>query len=293
MTANVPAWYRDQWATDTIIRYQNEGYVLKGTTEEPVDIKGDKFYFLRTGSIEAQEYTRGDAVPVLNPEDDKIEMQSSEWDAAVSIYDYDVTRLSVNERQARQQQCSMALGRRSDRIIYDAVMGATLPSAQVFGDYTTPFDPYMFKQGLEKLTDNDVPVTMGVYAPLPSLAFAQLETYKIFANAEWSGPDLPLRKMVKNRTWDIANCFQLPPHLRKSYTNGTELRFRVWCKSAIGSGSNDKVRNEWTREGLKKRWVVNHTIDGVAVPLQTEGIVEYRIKADSTIESEIERTTTV
>lgn len=290
MSEQVPVWYREQWAQSVIHRYQSKGYVLKGTTEAPVKIDGNKFYFLRTGTIEAQPYERGDAVTVLNPDDDKIEMTGAEWDAAVAIYDWDVTRLPVNERQARQEQCVNALGRRSDRIIYDAVMAASLPSGHTFGSYTTPFDPYVFKQGLEKLADNDVPTDMGVYAPLPSLAFAQLETYKIFANSQWVGGDLPLTKMVKHKSWDIANCFQLPPHLRKAYTtNTTELRFRVWSRSAVGAGHNESIRNEWTREGLKKRWVTNHTIDGVAVPLQVEGIIEFRMKADSAIAAEIEK----
>lgn len=291
--AVAPVWYREQWAQNVIHRFQSRGYVLKGTTEAPVRIQGNKFHFLRTGLIEAQPYTRGDDVAVLNPVDDTIEMESKEWDASVPIYDYDVTRLPVNERQARQEQCVTALGRRADRIIYEAVMAATLPAGQIFGSYANPFDPYVFKQGLEKLTDSDVPTDMGVFAPLPSLAFSQLETYKIFANSQWVGGDLPLTKMVKHKSWDIAHCFQLPPHLRKSYTSGTDLRFRVWVKSAVGAGHNDSIRNEWAREATKKRWLAIHTIDGVAVPLQTEGIIEFRMKADSAIQPEVQKTQAV
>ncbi len=293
MTIEVEQWYKNQWADNVIIRYQNRGFVLKGTTEGPVQIDGDKFYFLRTGQIEAQPYSKGDAVSGLNPEDDKVEMKSTEWDAAVELYDFDQSRITPNEAQTRQEQCARALGRRSDMIIYDAVMGAQLERDQVFGSYTQPFDPYLFKQGLEKLIDNDVETEVGVFAPLPSLAYSQLETYQIFANADWIGGDLPLTKMVKHKSWDIANCFILPPHLRQKYTSGTELRFRIWAKSAIGAGHNDNVRNEWTREGRYKRYLVNHTIDGVAVPLQTAGIIEFQMKADSKIESEIVRTDNV
>lgn len=295
MTDQVPTWYQEKWANSVIMRYQNRGYVLKGTTEAPVKIDGQKFYFLRSGQMEAQPYERGDAVTPMNPDDDKIEIESKEWDAAYAIYDYDVTRLPVREQDTRQQQAAAALGRRSDRIIYDAVMAATLDPSQIFGAYTDPFDPYVFKAGLEKLIDNDV-VDGGdnmVYAPLPSLAYAQLETYKIFANSQWVGGDLPLTKMVKHKSWDIANCFILPPHLRKAYTSTTELRFRVWHRSAMGSGHNDNLRVEFTREGLKKRWVANHTIDGVAKDLQAAGIIEFRMKADSAIMAELERTVAV
>ena len=292
MPDNVPNWYQQKWANRVIMRFQNRGFVLKGTSEEPVKIEGDKFHFLRSDKMEAQPYARGDSITPINPDDDTVEMQSAEWDAPYALYDIDDTKLPVRVQDTRQMQATAALGRRADRIIYDAVMNATLPGGHVFGDYANPFDPYVFKTGLEKLIDADVDGVgegTGVDAPLPSLAYAQLETYKIYANSQWVGGDLPLTKMVKHKTWDIANCFLLPPHLRKAYTSTDELRFRVWHKSAIGAGHNQAIRTEWTREGLKKRWVVNHTIDGVAVPLQPAGIIEFRMKADSAIMAEIDK----
>lgn len=286
----VPGWFKEQWARQAIIRFQNRGYVLKGTTMAPVRIEGKKFYFLRTGTMEAQPYAKGDAVSGINPEDDTIEMESSEWDAPFNLYDYDVSRIPVRELDARQQQAAAAIGRRADRIIYDAVMAASLPSGHTFGSYSDPFDPYVFLSGLEKLADADVETADGgVFAPLPSLAFYQLQTYKIFANTQWVGGNLPLTRMVKHATFDVANAFILPPHLRRAYTsNGTELRFRIWHKSAIGAGHNDNLRTEWTREGRYKRWLVNHTFDGVAVAVQPAGIIEFRMKADSTIDKEVD-----
>jgi hypothetical protein len=289
MTEQVAAWFRNQWASQVIVKFQNKGFMLKGTVEPPIKIEGDKFYFLRTGLIDAQLFTKGDSITPINSDDDKIEMASKEWDAPVEIYDWDVTRLGVREVDARQAQCSYALGRKADRIIYDAIMGAALPGSQIFGDYTKPFDPYVFKNGLAKLSQNDVEGDGGVFAPLPVIAYGQMEMYKEFSNAEWAGPDLPLRSMTmtKARSWDIANCFQAPPHLTNAYTTGTDLRFRVWHKSAVGAGSNDNVRNEWGRDFKKKCWVANHTIDGAAVAIQPAGIIEFRMKADSAIAQQV------
>jgi hypothetical protein len=134
----------------------------------------------------------------------------------------------------------------------------------------------------------------GIFCPLPSKAFYQCQTYKVFANSDWTGGDLPLTRMVKHKTFDVGHCFILPPHLRRLYTgNTTEVRFRAWHKSAIGAGHNREMRTEWIREGLRKRWTVNHTIDGCAAVMQTKGIVEFRFKLDSPIEDEIQRTEAV
>lgn len=283
----VPQWYKDQWDTQVRLRFQNRGYTLKGTTIAPVKIDGKKFHFLRTAAMEAVAYAKGDAVSAINPDDDTIEMESSEWDAPFNLYDWDNTRIAPNEVDARQQQAAAALGRRSDRTIYDAVMSAPLDPSQIFGDYSKPFDPYLLMQGLEKLIDSDVSVEGGIFAPMPSKAFYQCKTYKIFANADWQGGDLPLTRMTQHKTFDAANSFILPPHLRKAYTSGTDLRFRIWARDAIGAGTNTDLRTEWTREGRYKRWLVNNTIDGVAVAVQSEGIIEFKMKANSPIDQEV------
>lgn len=296
MSEQVPVWFRDQWAQDTILRFQNRGYVLKGTTQEPVRIEGDTFYFLRTGSMVATSFKRGDDHGLNNPDDDKLSFKSTEWDAAYPIYDWDVTRLSVKEQDTRKQQAAAALGRKADEIIYDAIMAPTLPAGQIFGDYTKAFDPYELKKGLDVLADNDaIDTTDGgmIFAPIPTKFYSQLETYQIFANSQWVGPEnMPLAKLgTKHKTWDTAHCFQLPPHLRKKYTaSTTQCRFRIWNKSAIGAGHNEEMRMEPYREGRKKRWIFNHTIDGCALALQTEGIVEFRYDITSAIAAEIQPT---
>lgn len=293
MTLEVPAWYRDQWATQVIQKFQNRGFVLKGMTEPPVRIEGNKFYFLRTGLLEAQPYARGDDVALLNPEDDTISMESAEWDAAVAIYDFDVTRLPVREVDARQEQCMNALGRRADKITYEqGVLAANVPAGRIIGDYTTGFDPYMALQGCDALQAADAFEAGKIWCGLPERAWNQMLTYKIFSSSDYVGPDLPILRGVEKRTWNMVNWFRLPPHL-KAFANAptnTQLRFRMWNQHAIGAGHNENVRNEWERQATKKRWFVNHTIDGVAKPLLDEGFVEFRILATSPIQSEIQRT---
>ena len=64
----------------------------------------------------------------------------------------------------------------------------------------------------------------------------------------------------------------------------------MWNARAVGAGHNKELRTEWERKAIKKAWFTNHTIDGAAVPLLDEGFVEFRIDADSAIESEVVRT---
>lgn len=295
MTLEVDAHYREKWADNCIIRFQNRGFVLKGTTQPPVRIEGTKFHFLLTDNVAASKFTKGDTVPVVNPNDDTVEIQTQEWDAAVHLYDFDRTRISYNEEDRRQQQLTMALGRTADEIIYDEIMSVTLPASQIIGDGSTGMDPYMLLKGVEKMVDNDVVLDHGIYGPLPSMSFNQLKTKKLFANADWQGGDLPLTKMrgVQHKTFDAVHCFYLPPHLRKKYTSGGTTRFRIWVADCVGAGHNEEMRTEWERQATKKRWFINHTMDGAAKVLQPTGIIEFQVDANSTIEQEVELTKAV
>ena len=127
MTMQVPAWYKDQWDTKVIQRYQADGYLLRGMTEPPVKIDGVNFHWLRTQAVDVgAPFVKGSDVQVLNPNDDQLTAASQEWDAPFYIYDYDVTRMTPNEQDVRQQQATKALGRKSDHIVMDNVMAATI-----------------------------------------------------------------------------------------------------------------------------------------------------------------------
>ena len=56
------------------------------------------------------------------------------------------------------------------------------------------------------------------------------------------------------------------------------------------AGHNIELRTEWQRQAAKKRWFVNHTIDGCALALQAEGIFEFQVTVSKTIAPEIIQT---
>jgi Phage capsid protein len=297
MTQQIPQWYQDQWQRKAIIRYQNKGNTLKGLTTPPIRMEGQNFHFPRMGVVEAQIHPRGDDAAVVNGAADLVHMTTTRWSVGWPIEDFDADRIPVNEHDVALESCTNAIGRRSDRIIYDAVMAVALPAPQIIV-LAAGLDPYSMSKALQVLVTNDVPSDDdNIFCPLPGLAYRQIEMYKEFANADWAGPDLPLIKKRKGRTWDIGNFFELANPLVKQYTNTTgaavngtpanTLRFRIWHRDAIGYGAHREIEVEWERQALKKRWVGVHTMDGGATCLQTEGIVEIQIPANSTVAQQI------
>ena len=188
MTLSVDALYKQQWDTRVRLRFQARGFQLKGTVQPPIKIEGEKFYFLRSGTLNATKWGgRGQAVQVQNGDDDKVEITSDEWDSAYHLYDRDKWMGVPGEEQARQNQAANALGIKADGIIYSAIMAASIPSENIIGDYSTGLDPYMLKKGEAALFDSFTPTDGRVFMPLPALQFQRLTTYKIFQNSEWLG----------------------------------------------------------------------------------------------------------
>lgn len=297
MTDQVPAWYKDQWAAQTILKFQNRGYNLKGMTTPPVRIEGKEFHWLRSGVVDAVPYARGDTVQGLNPNDDEVKMASSEWDAPFYIYDFDKTRLSVNETDTRQMQAARAIGRRADLIIWDKIMAEALPAGeqtighQAVAANTAAITPYLLMQGTKVLADADVEFENDVFCPIPAGPWEQLKTYRIFSSSLYVGPELPFVKRSEARTWNGVHWFRAPKYMYQ-YTDATNNAYktRMWSAKAVGAGHNEDLRNEWERQATKKRWFVNHTIDGAAAVLLPEGMVQFEFLAAATIAPEIIQT---
>lgn len=295
MTLEVSAHYKEQWDTNVRLRFQSRGFMLKGTVMPPVRIEGTKMYFLRSGQLNATPWGgRGHAVQRQGSQDDKVEITSDEWDISYELYDRDKWMGAPAEEQTRQRQAGNGMGRKSDAIIYKAIMDAVIPTENIIGDYSTGLTPYMLMEGEARLFENFTPNDGGIYCPVPPRQYERLQTFKVFANGDWQGGgDLPLTKLTKAKTFSSTHVFMGEHDLFTPYiANTDELRIRVWHKECVGGGhiAPEEMRHEWKREGDYKRWLVMHTLDGGAVDIEPNGIVEYRIKADAPIEDEIVRT---
>jgi hypothetical protein len=279
----VDAAMKDRWDTRAFYVFQSKGFTLQGTVMPPVDIDGNTFYFIKSGSGEAQPYTVGDEVRQATSTLDRIPLQSSEWDYADRIFDKNRTKLSVKEEDIYHNNAGWALGRRADKIIYEKFHALAPPVNRIIGDFNTAWDPAKGLQACSALQDADVPWDGMVFCGLPSRAWNQMLTYQVFSNSQWAGPDLAFTKVTDRKTWNGCHWFLLPKHLQKLST--TQLSFYMWHQSAVGAGYNDSagIRSEWEREVKRKAWWYQSTLDGAALVLQPEGVIECRMKADSPI----------
>lgn len=299
MTLEVSAHYRDRWDTNVRLRFQARGFQLKGCVMPPVQILANQLFFLRSGTLNSSKWPgRGHAVNVQGSNDDKVAITSDEWDVSYHLYDRDKWLGVPGEESTRQNQAGNAMGTRADQIIYSQIMAATIPAGNVIGDYSTGLDPYMLKKAEALLFDNFTPTDGRIYMPIPATQFQRMTVYKVFQNAEWVGVQNDRIKASQGRTYGEMNVFQGEAPLFAPYvgtlgpSSGASIRIRAWHQECVGAGhvAPQEMRNEWERQGTYKRWQVVHTLDGGATVIEPNGIVEFRLKADATIDPEIQLT---
>jgi hypothetical protein len=280
----VDAAMKDRWDTMAFHVFQNKGFTLQGTVMPPVDIDGNTFYFIKAGGVaEAQSYTVGDEVKQSTASLERIPLISNEWDYADRIFDKNRSKLSINEETVYHNHAGWSLGRRADKIIYEKFHALAPPASRIVGDFASAWDPAKALTACDALQDADVPWDGQIFCGLPSRAWNQMLTYQVFTNSQWTGPDLAFTKVTDRKTWNGVNWFLLPKHLQKK--TGTNMSFYMWHQSAVGAGYNDSagIRSEWEREVKRKAWWYQSTLDGAALVLQPEGVIECRMKADSAI----------
>lgn len=283
MSLEASAWFREQWDTQVIHVYQSKGYLTKGMSMGPTRVEGKKLWFNIAGKAEAQSYTRGDEVKVMNATRGAVSLDAEEWDAADYIYTYDLDRMAANEVDTVRETAAMALGRKHDNILYDKMKATDFSAVSqvtgAFGDTALP-GPGKILAARRALFARDVGVDDGMnFCGLPPVVFDDMMSYDVFANSQWVGGNLPFADGLRKRSWMNIHFFELPVHLQS--VSGTDGKFYMWHKSALGTGyTGEALRTGFEHQLSFKRWYYQSTISGGATIIQSAGIQEIRYKAD-------------
>lgn len=272
-----PNWYTVQYDKGVRHKLQSEGFLLRGTTSAPVDVKGNTLQFFVIGRGEAVEMSQ--TVEMVKPanlgkETFSVEMKDYQFNEFVRHGEPD--RISVEFKSAIQEAGSMALGRKFDRIIMKS-MDDEAGSIETVGDGTTPISPIDTSTAKAKINSLGMMKMNEFFCPLPSLAWEQMNLYKIFNNADYTGPEgLTFVKQADGKTWNKVNYFQLPDEAFTSPSAGQVYTY-LWNKKTLGFGSNYAMRSVISYENLYTAWLYNSTMSGAGKVLDVQGVKRLHI----------------
>lgn len=286
MTLEANNWFTTQYADRAMHIYQNEGNRLRPTVTPAVKFIGsEKAVFWLAGKSKAIKKDRRQRNTPGNSERKKFEVNLETWTAFDEIEEFDLDRMTVDEKEVVYQSGAMALGRATDMEIYQK-MATAKAAADV--DYSAgAFSAANALDLCARLQADKVPWDGNVYCGLPPLQWNQFIANKIVNSSDHVGPDIPFVKATDTRFWNGVNWFLFVEEDAQDLypvPSANKQDLFIWHKSAMGWGAHTdlQVRVDWdNREDV---WTVNMKAKGAAKELQEgKGIKRFTTSSNSAI----------
>lgn len=283
MSNDAPNWFVEQYNNRVIHKFQSKGFKLAGTVMPAGRIEGTKAYFPVAGKGTAKKKIRGNRATPMNAGRSNVEAVLDTFEAFDYLYMYDLTRMSVNEREVLQQTGANALGRAVDSEMFSAFEATAPTSGSRFVDGGT--DGFTLDYALtmcSRLQAQEVDWDGNVFCPLPALAWNQLLAYKQFNSSDYVGPNLPFLKSTTAKTWNGVNWF-LGTEDWFTVPSSDKVDIHMYHKSAFGWANNKTLQSIWAWDNALGAWSIRMESEGADAALLSEGIIRGRFATNTAI----------
>ncbi|MGN8170484.1 phage capsid protein [Agrobacterium sp. 22117] len=288
MTINANAWNTTQFANRAMAIYQQKGNRLRPTITQAVRIENnEKAVFWLAGKSKAKKKTRRERNTPGNADRKRFDVALETWVAFDEVEEYDVDRMTVDEKEVVYESGANALGRATDIEVYQK-MQAAVPTVPTDLDFSAgAFNAANAMQLCAALQDDKVPWDGNVYCGLPSKQWNQLIANKVVNSSDHVGTDIPFVKATDSRFWNGVNWFLFveedPLDLYPVPAANKQDLF-IWHKTALGWGNNTDLRVITQWDNREDVWTINMQAKGCATPLQEgKGIKRFRTSTNSAI----------
>lgn len=289
MSQNSATWNTAQYENRAIHIYQQKGNRLRPTVSQAMRIEGnEKAIFWIAGKTKAVKQTRRTRNQPMNGDRKKIEAYLSTWRAFDVVEEYDVDRMSVDEKEVIYESGANALGRATDIEIY-AQMATAVPAVPTDLDFSAgAFSAANAMMLCKYLQDDKVPWDGQVYCGLPALQWNQFLANKVVNSADHVGPGgIPFVGATDTRFWNGVNWFLFveedPQDLYPVPSTNKQDLF-IWHKTAMGWGNHTDLKVIPVWDNYENWWTINMSAKGVATPLQEgRGVKRFRTSSNSAI----------
>lgn len=287
MTAQAPEWFRTQYPNRAMHIYQERGNRLRPTVSQPVRFEGsEKAIFYLAGKSKAYKKDRNQKNIPSNAQRKKFSVDLITWTAYDIVEEWDLDRMSIDEREVVYEGGAMALGRATDIEIYEK-MATGVTSVTGLDFSSAAFNAANAMTLCKALQQDKVPWDGNVYCGLPALQWNQLLANKVVNSADHVGPDLPFVKATDTRFWNGVNWFLFEEEDAQDLYPVPEANKQdlfIWHKSAVGWAAHTDLtmREQWHNED--DWWSINMKAKGAATLLQEgKGVKRFRTASDGAI----------
>lgn len=271
MSTSVDNAFIKQFESEVHAAYQRQGSKLRNTVRVQNNVKGESTTFQKVGSGTASTKSRHGLVPVMNIDHTPVEVTLADYYAGDWQDRLDMLKTNIDERQVITNAGAYALGRKSDKLIIDA-LGTVADAAQIVEEANTGLTLTKIMEAYEIHGNNDVPLDDGNgFAVVGWKQWSQLLQIDEFSHLDYvSAENLPFKTgAVQGKIW-LGTLWM--PH--SGLPVAADIRKCFWYhKTAVGFASGADVTSDITWHGDRAAHFINNMMSQGAGLIDQDGVV--------------------
>ena len=296
MSNNASEMFRTQYADRAMAIYQQRGSRLRGavTTTDAFNGSSEAKFYLAGKSVGYETTHAGQTNTPSGQGITPFTVPLRTWTVYEHIYKFDEQRLSINEKEIIYDAGAMAMGRITDKVIFDEMYtkvevvnggtGVTTGcdfSAAAFGGAAATTMMRALQSQIKRWDGE-------VYCALPEQAWNELLLAKVVNSADHVPPErLPFAQVTDSRFWNGVNWFlYVEENAQDMYhvIDGTDQDILMWHKSAIAWAPHSELTLSTQWQNWNDTLSVNMKLLGASTTLQAgNGIVRARVRGTSAL----------
>jgi hypothetical protein len=267
----------DQTIFDEMVKkaYQSKGFLLRDKVRTRTNVEGTVVSFRKVGSITAEQYAFQSAVVWQDPSFSKVNVTLNPYRAPTLIDDLQQFLFNFDVRKEEAELVAMALGRRSDQLIIDALEASGTTNTIANGGTGFTYDKV--REIIKFFNDLAIPPE-DRYVAISATGQEQLMASLQFTNSQFTNLNLVENgtlngKFAMGMNWTVVPTMTegglpLSGNIRSCY---------AWHKLAMGMATGREFSTIIERVPHLDSWQVLGKMFANAVAVDAVGIVECDI----------------
>lgn len=267
--------------TDMHLTYRQMSSKFRGLVRTDAQVKGSTGRFYKLGTVSVSGKARNGEIPASNPDHSYVTVTMYDRYLLQYVDELDLTKLSVDVRNAYVRAGASAFGIDTDATIIAALAAGYNSSYAIDATANTykSIDRATALGISEKLDANNVPRDGRRFCAVTPHAWSSLMSIDQFVRADYNGPDdLPFKRVgLEVRTWNGIHWFV---STQLAGTGTSAAYCWAWHMEAAGHGINSEINTTWDWENDRRAWSYSGSLSQGATVIDDLGIV--RVKVDDT-----------
>lgn len=287
MTSRASAWFEQKYIAGAIHVLQTSGYLTQGLATAATSQKGNTVTWKIAGRGDATEMsTVVEDRPTMNAGRTVVSATMKDWEANEWILTTDVEKMTEGEQQVAQQTAGMAMGRRFDKILFDA-FDAEAGAIATVGDGSAAIGIADLLLAQSQIQGQGLPDGFLLNVAVPSRFVAHLMLQRGFASADYV-QDHPLMKMIGARQYLGMKVMPMPDEYF-AVPSANQADGYMWATSTVGFATNTDERGKIAAATridyvpTKKAYFAANTMTAVGKVLLPEGIRRLRFSTNTAL----------